>query len=119
MWLCRVHLQRTELKRSEAKREKVESGPRLATQGTPDRLGWRRKLQRRGGRCRGRRGANVPFLQNQRAGLSWRPPPPAPFHPAFNEGPGKGGGGGGRLGLGKDLCRAQVEQSHERVKVMR
>lgn len=30
----------------EAKREKVESGPRLATQGTRDRLGWRRKLQR-------------------------------------------------------------------------
>lgn len=37
----------------EAKREKVEGSPRLATQGTPDRLGWRRKLQRWGGRCWG------------------------------------------------------------------
>lgn len=102
----------------EAKREKVEGGPRLATQGTRDRPGWRRKPQRRGGRCGGV--ANVPSLRNQRAGLSWRPPPlPAPFHQAFNEGPGRGGGGGGRLGLGRDPFRAQVEQSQERVKVMR
>lgn len=117
MWLHRAHLQRTELKRSERQRgRRWKAAP-----------GWPHRAHRTGwaggGSCRdgvgGVGGANVPSLQNQRAGLSWRPPLPAPFHPAFNEGPGEGGGGSGRLGLGRDRCWAQVEQSHERVKVMR
>lgn len=65
----------------------------------------------------GAEGPTCFFPSESASSLSWRPRLPLP--PAFNEGPGRGGEAAEGLGLGKDLCRAQVEQSHERVKVMR
>lgn len=88
-----------------------KGSPRLATQDMRE-TGWAR-----GGRVE----ANVPSLRNQgnqRAGLSWRPPPhPASLDPAFHEGLGRGGQWWALGQLHRD--QAQAEQSKERVKVAR
>lgn len=61
--------------------------------------------------------ANVPSLQNQRAGLSWRPPPhPATLYPAFNEGCGRGGRRAGAGAAAHSSAWAHAEQGKERVK---
>lgn len=60
---------------------------------------------------------NVPSLQNQRAGLSWRPPPqPATLYPGFNEGRGRGGEKEAAGAAAQSSARAHVEQGEERVK---
>lgn len=64
----------------------------------------------------------MPPLQNQRAGLSWRPPPhPPTFHQAFNEGRGRGrqGKAGAEKAAVKRSVLARVAQSKERVKAAR
>lgn len=61
--------------------------------------------------------ANVPSLQNQRAGLSWRPPPqPATLYPGFNEGRGRGGEQEAAGAAAQSSAWAHEEQGKERVK---